>query len=184
MDGLTGVYDRALEARYGQTYYAGRPSLRRMNTYEFVCRQQDLLQAYMEAHAQGGGGQQLLYGLAAAMRARFEGISRSRPAENHPVTVDTPRFALEEMMRAALAAQREGRTFSGCGASLGPEGTVGAQDELSEAGLGNKTSESTKYTFDKHMHCVVCQAPPKKGENKKMCGPCGICKTCDRKLQK
>jgi hypothetical protein len=38
-----------------------------------------------------------------------------------------------------------------------------------------------KYKFDKKMFCVVCQEPPKKGEEMKECGPCGLCRTCDKK---
>jgi hypothetical protein len=43
------------------------------------------------------------------------------------------------------------------------------------------------YKFDKRMYCVVCQAPPSNSEKKvaakKMCGPCGICKGCDKKIR-
>ena len=50
-------------------------------------------------------------------------------------------------------------------------------------GKDKKNTGETKYSFDKEMFCVVCQAPPKKEEKKKMCGPCGICKGCDAKIR-
>lgn len=40
-----------------------------------------------------------------------------------------------------------------------------------------------EYDFDQEMYCVACQAPPKMGAKKKMCGPCGICEPCDVKLR-
>ncbi len=60
-------------------------------------------------------------------------------------------------------------------------------EEASAEKLGQTGKEAVgeeKYDFDKEMHCVVCQAPPKEEEPKKMCGPCGICKTCDTKLRR
>lgn len=55
-------------------------------------------------------------------------------------------------------------------------------DQLSEDGTGNKSDEKTEYKFDKEMYCLRCQAPPKEGAQKKMCGPCGYCRDCDKVL--
>ena len=55
-----------------------------------------------------------------------------------------------------------------------------AESVLSENGYGNKTDEKESYGFDSFQYCVVCQAPPDKNEKKKMCGPCGLCRTCDK----
>lgn len=95
-----------------------------------------------------------------------------------------------EIQLLNLAVQMEtrfsGRTpdfnkiYSGCGLSLSR--LEQENIDLSAAGYGNKTEAESKYSFDKKMHCVVCQAPPKNGESKKMCGPCGICRSCDAKL--
>lgn len=185
-DTLMGVYDRALTRQYGGNWYAGRRGQPFVNTYDFVRAQTDLLDAYTAAcEAYPGRRDTLLHGLAAAMQNRYarEPVNWHEGQEYmaHGGRIER---ALWEMNRASMQAHRTGKTFSGCGLSLGSKDEAAALNELSEAGFGNQTDKETKYGFDKHMHCVVCQAPPKKGETKKMCGPCGICKDCDRKLKK
>jgi len=64
-------------------------------------------------------------------------------------------------------------------------GDLFGQDRAEELkdGLSDTFKKEANYKFDKLMHCVVCQAPPKKGDTKKMCGPCGICLDCDTKIR-
>jgi len=186
IDSLTGIYDRSLTAMYGGDWYAGRSPARLLNTYDFVCQQQDLVQNFVSCKIQEPGqAESLRYGLAAAMVQRFK-----RPNGHHqPPLVQymgTVPAVFAEMHLAANVAKAEGRTYSGCGisASAKKDGMLDTIDELLEAGLGNKTSPKENYKFDKKMHCVKCQAPPKKDEAKKMCGPCGICPACDVQLRK
>lgn len=195
IDRLVGIYDRSLQQQYGGRWYAGRPGHKRQNTYDFVCSQHDLLNAYYVATEYSGNRDRLLYGLAAAMRERYEGRAMKKvwnllssghveiPGVPQEYVAGQQRNALYEIMSAGERSRQEGRVFSGCGASLGGEaGVPGAANELRQAGYGNKTDEKESYKFDKYTYCVVCQAPPKEGESKKLCGPCGICRSCDKIL--
>jgi hypothetical protein len=107
--------------------------------------------------------------------AKFVGETDGRPTESQL-------YKLATEMDKRMGNYYEGKSYSGCGLSLGPDG-FNTKNEINSLGYGNKTDEKTEYKFDKYMHCVVCQAPPKKDEPKKMCGPCGICRTCDTKLK-
>ncbi len=178
-DHLTEVYDQSLAARYEGEWFAGRQSgtIRDDNTYQFVLAQRDLLAACT------GGLQSHLYELAAALQARYQGDIFSNHGLPLPELTDVER-ALKEMSAAGRAAKLGGVTFSGCGMSLGGGGADSLADQLEMQGYGNKIDDKEGgYSFNKYMHCVVCQAPPKKDESKKMCGPCGICRACDIKLK-
>jgi hypothetical protein len=173
VDRLMGVYDRSLESQHGEPFYAGRKQQDNRNTYDFVCSQYDLLNAYLA----GAQTDEEKYNLAAAMTARFK--------QKTPIYIEQKSHYIQsfsvaiEMELAGRAAAEEGKVFSGCGASLAAKGS---EAELEQLGYGNKTSTESSYAFDKKMFCVVCQAPPKEKAPKKMCGPCGICKDCDAKL--
>ncbi len=183
-DYLMGVYDRELSAQYGGLWYAGIQGANPFNTYEFVLAQEDLLGTYLKL-SQGEANTQLLYGVAAAMQERYDLALKGRlpfaAMEFNPHSMHT---VYGEMQAAGQRATAAGKAFNGCGASIGPSGQMTAANEIGELGYGNKTDEETKYKFDRKMHCVVCQAPPKKDEPKKMCGPCGICRACDTNLKK
>jgi hypothetical protein len=85
-----------------------------------------------------------------------------------------------EQKSAAMYAM--GAIPTGCGGSIGmksfEEMTL---EEAYSAIFGASSSSTEKYSFNKKMYCVVCQAPPKEKASKKDCGPCGLCRTCDKK---
>lgn len=182
---LTGVYDRSMTAQYGGEWYAGRRPADYRNTYNFVLSQDDLVDECVRLRVSERLTDSVMYDMAATMQKRF---SDSRAS----VVSSMPRFAsqnqallYQEMFLAGQKARQAGQSFSACGATLRAGGLdESTENQLEQAGYGNKTSEETKYTFDKKMHCVVCQSPPKKGDGKKMCGPCGICRNCDAKFKK
>lgn len=177
-DQLTGVYDRSLNAQFGGEWYAGRQPKDKTNTFDFVRLQEDLVGLYMDASRESN--EQVLYSIAATMQARFKRVINMPDVNTAKLT---QLFGLREEIRfATIEAIKANKTYSGCGLSLGRSG-ASEQSEINEAGYGNKTSETSNYDFDKKMFCVVCQEPPKEGENKKMCGPCGICRSCDTKLK-
>lgn len=183
-DYLMGVYDRELAAQYGGSWYAGIQGANPINTYEFVLAQEDLLGTYLQL-SRGEADTHLLYKVAAAMQERYDLALKGRlPLVAVEFNPRTMHMTYDEMHGAGQRADAAGRTFSGCGGSLGPNGMMSAENEMSELGYGNKTDSETEYKFDKIMHCVVCQAPPKKDDPKKQCGPCGICKGCDAKLKR
>jgi hypothetical protein len=130
-DRLTGVYDRTLEAQDGQERYAGRTPADRTNTYNFVRQQPDLLEPFIQANDES-----LRYGLAAAMRARFEKRYSQPGTDNGQKDGATllQADALLEMQYAGAAAGEAGIVFSGCGASLGS----GTGQQLEALGYGNK----------------------------------------------
>jgi hypothetical protein len=171
-DRLMGIYDRSLELQYGEPFYAGRSQQDGRNTYDFVCGQYDLLNAYLASSQTD----EEKYNLAAAMTARF---NQKTPIYIEQKQTVQPYSVAIEMILAGRAAADKGQVFSGCGASLAAKGT---EAELEQLGYGNKTSTESSYAFNKKMFCVVCQAPPKEKAPKKMCGPCGICRDCDAKL--
>jgi len=183
VDELTGVYDRSLQQQKGGTWHAGQRDVRPLNTYEFVCQQTDLTSILADEFLKGSYSSEIVYGIAAAARKRYMGYIEVRILHDS-IYIDPQirqQLLWEEIMQATTEAKTQGIVFSGCGASVGV--SLGAEDQLSANGYGNKTNAETKYSFNKKMHCVVCQAPPKEGESKKMCGPCGICRSCDTKLK-
>lgn len=198
---LTATYDASLSEQYGGDWHAGlrQTSERKIvDTYEFACAQDDLITWFAEAKLNDpAGAEELRYQLAATISERYEKqFKNSDVAHANTMTHDVGGRVLEhqaareylnfqdEMVRATRTATQAGRVFSGCGASAGPSVSPNGElsDALSESGYGNKTDSETKYSFNKKMYCVVCQAPPKKEEGKKSCGPCGICRSCDKQL--
>lgn len=175
-DELTREYDKTLEEKYGGQYYAGRTPADMENTYHFVLSQSDLLSVFM-----ANPDEENKLGLVAALENRWNKHQASKGKATEEI-VNFGRAVLPRMEMQVLAqrAINENRTYSGCGVTLGASGT--AEGELSNLGYGNKTSEETPYSFNKKMHCVVCQPKADESEPKKMCGPCGICRDCDSKL--
>lgn len=191
VDRLMGVYDRQLQARYGGEWYAGQSGGQRVNTYDFVCRQHDLVALFMSADqdmpptADGD----VRYDIAAAMDARFRrnaanagAVSMSGVALQLGVGMLNPDLR-REIEQAGGQARAQHKSYSGCGVNLeSSAGEQSADSQLSQAGYGNKTNPETVYKFDRKMYCNLCQAPPKKKEPKKWCGPCGLCRSCDKQL--
>jgi len=185
VDRLTGMYDTSLQEQFGGNWYGGRQDEKRRNTYEFVCGQHDLVEAFIQAsQLRPEKTAELKYDISATMEQRFKFRSYDDIALLQPVSAHLDYHLQQEIIRAGQEARAQGKSFSACGVTLSVESMDQLTNQnMSEAGYGNKTNEETKYNFNKHMHCVVCQAPPKQGETKKMCGPCGICKTCDSKMK-
>lgn len=182
VDELVGVYDRSLQQQKGGEWYAGQRDTRPRNTYEFVCQQTDLTDILADEFLKGSYGSEIVYSIAATIRRRFTGRGDTPVIQRYAYADDriAQQLLREEIMQATAEAKAQGTVFSGCGASVGV--SLSVEDRLSANGYGNKTNVETKYSFNKKMHCVVCQAPPKEGESKKMCGPCGICRSCDTRL--
>lgn len=82
---------------------------------------------------------------------------------------------IDEIYANTNEAAAEFKTQPGCAG-----GTSFLQQN--EADVKSSIFNKEKYSFNKKMFCVVCQAPPKHSEKPKWCGPCGICRTCDSKL--
>lgn len=177
-DDLTKVYDHQLQEQYGGEWAGGRQKSNLQDTYYFVKQQTDLVDYYLQSTEKFGQNSNLLLGVVSAMEKRFKNNEQYFTNSSHLVTQD---FILAEVANAYEKAILNNQQFSGCGLSLNNTEDINSILQLS--GYGNKLEPEQKYSFNKKMHCVVCQAPPKtEGEPKKMCGPCGICRSCDSKL--
>lgn len=158
-DKLLGIYDRSLTKQFGGDWYAGMQGVRRKNTFDFVCEQQDLVQSYLATTEWFTGGD-ADYNLAAAIKARYI----ENPSETRNFIVNAPVFGYEGMPIAAHAmamaemhiaggnARRSGENFSGCGATIksGENSddnmnleNLTALEQLEMAGLGNQADKSS-----------------------------------------
>lgn len=177
-DDLTKVYDNRLQEQYGGEWLGGRQESNLHDTYYFVKQQTDLVNYYLESTEKFGENRSILLGVVSAIETRFKNSERFFTNSSHRVTQD---LILAEVANAYTAALLNNRQFSGCGLSLNNAKEINTI--LNISGYGNKLETEHKYSFNKKMYCVVCQVPPKnKNEPKKMCGPCGICRSCDNKL--
>lgn len=186
IDSLRNCYDSAMTAKTGKNYYAGIEGGSPLNTFEFVKQQTDIIDYYLGSVESIYDNQQLKYAVVSAINERFEkSISKVSSGIHHglyePLAVH-PDLLVEQVWQAAARASANNRVFSGCGGSISFGLDQSGGQELALLGYGNKTNEKQSYSFNKLQHCVVCQAPPEEGEQKKMCGPCGICRSCDAKL--
>lgn len=172
IDQLTGVYDRSLQARYGGEWYAGVLNGRKINTYDFVRQQSDLLNAYLATTSGFTGGFED-YSLAAAMKDRFFGKAQTiRPL---PGGIAAHQFALQEMRQAGTQAWARGEEFSGCGVTASVNE---AESQYQQAGYGNqadKSSSSEKLVWKKGV-CIIDNCPTRPGQTE--VAQCSICRGC------
>lgn len=142
-DQLTGVYDRSLRQQFGGEWYAGRRNGNRINTYDFVRQQSDLINTYMAITDSFTGGE-AEYNLAAAMKRRLEGGPVQhvlQPVYFTGLPVAAHVYALDEMSTAGKVARERGDVYSGCGGTVradNNENSLTAGLQLEAAGYGNK----------------------------------------------
>lgn len=154
IDKLTGVYDGSLQSQTGQNYNAGRhqPECHHLETYHFVRSQPDLVGYLTGKMIANELTDSVMFSAAATIAARYEkaclgedsevslGLLTSTHHTGVPPSPEVVEHALQqEMLRVSAIARAEGRTFSGCGASVGAELT--AEGQLSASGFGNKADE-------------------------------------------
>lgn len=95
---------------------------------------------------------------------------------------------LNSFLTNAQEAESAGQRMVGCGGatSLFTASRTGAVEQI----FGGMWRLEARYSFNRRMHCVVHQKPPKvdpktkRVEPPSWCGPCGICRGCDNKLKK
>lgn len=174
IDELTGVYDRSFSAQFGGNWYAGRQDVQRVNTYDFVCRQPDLVGLLADEFAAGKYDSFLKFGIAAKVEKRFQ--TPDVPTANQPAQAEylTREALLREVAQAALEAKRAGKVFSGCGASV--DGDLTAEEQLKETGFGNKAALKDCDFISKE--CPKCHQKNVKttAKNGRYYGACG-CKS-------
>lgn len=194
---LCGAYDKVLQIQSGLPHHAGKSieSTDLGDAWETIQKHRDILEYFFDGimaiaenfelsrDQRQKAKKELTYGVWATLKTRLyvqqTYYSVSTNAGLPPSSVHY------EVQQAYTALSSRGEVLRGCGGTIRGEKDVlelNAKDVFDEI-FGKPDEEPESYEFDKFMHCVVCQAPPKrKDESKKMCGPCGICKGCDIKL--
>lgn len=191
---LVTTYDNTLRRLTGQMHVAGRPIRRQeqagINTHDFVRSQRDVI-ALAIAQSRDGVFEEHRYDAIALLSARFEQAKKEGRVETVSVADSVEGFTLQmaalqqQQLQEGQLARSERKVFSGCGITaeqerLDRERT--AEEEYGDNGYGNQTDTEESYSFSKRMFCVSCQAPPGEEEKQKMCGPCGLCRDCDKKF--
>lgn len=140
MDKIVNAYDRTLGLKHGRNFYAGRTPAEMENTYNFVIRQTDLINAYL-----ANDNDDNKYALAAALDSRWKSNKNFSPS----IDIDAPYGALTsaqmEMNVAAEISRRMGKTYSGCGYTAG--GNVGAPMEFAILGYGNLAANGSQASL-------------------------------------
>lgn len=147
IDELTGIYDRSLEAQFGGQWHAGRRPADYRNTYDFVCRQTDLIEECIRLDNLGWLNDETMYKMSAAMQKRFKNAGQGDQTSmvSEPAAVNTAALHREIEWAGALA-RKLGMSFSACGVTLKFEDFDGStEDQMESAGYGNKTSEKDDY---------------------------------------
>lgn len=204
MDTLVRAYDGVLSKKHGGRFYAGRRNSEKgENAWEELLLHEDLICFYLDGLEQLAASnmprieleratKRHIIGSWKAFKNRLDGktpppLTPANPNQllNYDAAVHRMRL-LQETQSAYRQAARDGDIKTSCGGSLRPD--EDPLDSLDGRGtfdsiFGDKSSKEESYKFDKNMYCVVCQSPPKSGESKKMCGPCGICKGCDTRIR-
>ncbi len=168
IDELTSVYDRSLTAQRGGAWHAGRSPADYRNTYDFVCRQHDIIDEGVRLKNLGRLTPEIMYKMAATMNARFKGVKvRGGDGAAMPVIFGADmRYALyQELEMNGRQAQRMGRTFSACGETLTAKNSddsspsSSTEQDMKEAGYGNQSAvqpESGGVCVYVHDGCYCC----------------------------
>lgn len=197
---LTATYDSVLFKKYGERFYAGRTKEENQEDVWAQITSQTDLTGYLVCELEKIAGltidrneaekltKKSIYGVWALFKKRLNGQANSY-ANNPNYITDEQIFAQVafDTRQAFSEFASAGKMLIGCGGNImmlrNQSDVMSANPEDVFSAIFGSNHE--KYSFNKKMYCVVCQAPPKeKDEPKKKCGPCGICKACDTKLKK
>lgn len=201
IEDMRDAYDKALQLQSGERHYAGKRIGAEQcdDAWELLHQHQDLLDYLFDGivaiaenseltrREQELAKKELTYGVWAAVKSRIDTTTIVSTRSTVPTTEYHHAARIHNEVKVAFARlQARGEVLVGCGGAIDSKADAlfdkDPSDVLDDI-FGKAEEPETSYDFDKEMYCVVCQAPPKrKDENKKMCGPCGICKGCDSKL--
>lgn len=191
IDVLTNLYDSVLFEKTGTFHFAGKKyGHKGENAWQEIQKHRDIIETHLnklEIFAKMGGASHVLepmlkqhtYGVWATFKARLN--QQPATSGDNVIYYEQPRYANveQEIYANLINFASRGEQMVGCGGSISIDTLMSADSkDVFDSMFGqSKTRES--YSFNKNMYCVVCQAPPKKNESKKMCGPCGLCRSCD-----
>ncbi len=213
IDILRRSYDGEMVKQYGGRFYAGsRKAEEGENAWEELQRHQDLVQYYLRELETIAWStepravieqrtRELTIGVWKTFKKRLNAVTAAQSVRSPAKPVYEVASGLSAIQSAILRrevsegyveAWQNNEVKPGCGGGLAargdnPLGDIDGFATFTSIFGENKeprgSSKEKKYEFDTEMFCVVCQAPPKKEEKKKMCGPCGICQGCDTKIR-
>ena len=192
LDAMTANFDFALMNKHGGYFFAGRrDSEQAENAWLTIQTHRDLIEHHLSELERIASldipedeleyiTKQHTYRVWATFKKRIDGqsnfaISDSSIANDPGSSKET---LYQEMQQAYDEFALKGEAMIGCGGAI--EASKTAKD-MFDSIFGNKLPN--KYDFNRKMFCNVCQAPPDKGELKKECGPCGLCRDCDKKAR-
>jgi len=193
---LLNIFDGTLSEVMGGEYKQGRPKhTLGAEAYSFVIANQDILAVYTQEIDKLAADKQLVGEALLKATRRIRRLYMAALYERHqqhdqslPVMVRTLEgqdyhVIQQHMLEAGYRIGQRGIRLIGCGTALDLDPMEMLENMSEDEFKQVLTSKEEKYDFDQKMFCVACQSPPKKDEKKKMCGPCGICEACDRKLK-
>jgi len=205
MDTLVRTYDGVLAQKYGGYFFAGRrDSEHGENAWHTMLEQRDLIEYFLDGLAtiaQSRVDEQTLeqrarehvYGVWAAFKRRIDSgngvasVGPARPARRFAEVAASDWQSIDqEVAESFQEFVTAGKVLIGCGGAMSVSTDKnGVPTEGSEAfsAIFGESGGAESYKFDKKMYCVVCQTPPKDGAKQKWCGPCGICRGCDKRLK-
>lgn len=199
LDVLTRAYDYQLMKQRGVYHFAGRAGEEGYtNIWHQLQGSRDLIEYHLSGLERIARlelpNQQLeriakehLFKSWALFANRFEKRTLTSNPDITPTAAtyvaNQPQNLEADAVRLMHMFQSQGRVPNGCGGSI----SIGGEDifnadveDVINALFGTKSAPEA-YSFNKKMYCVVCQAPPEEKAGKKMCGPCGLCRSCDNK---
>lgn len=199
LDVLTRAYDYQLMKQRGGYHFAGRPGEESYsNIWNQLQGSNDLINYHMSGLERIARldlpkpqleriTKEHIFKSWSLFASRFEKGTLTSSPDTAPTdatyVANQPQNLEAEAVRQMHIFQSQGRVPNGCGGSI----SIGGEDIFSadvedviNALFGTKNAPEA-YSFNKKMYCVVCQAPPEENAGKKMCGPCGLCRSCDNK---
>ena len=155
VDELTKTYDKSMSEQFGGEWYAGRRPADIRNTYDFVCKQTDLIDACIRSQRNGEMSDQFMYSVAATMERRFKEDKLNITSLIPGLKNVNKMSILQELEKNGQLARRAGMSFSACGGTLNPDGF---NEELGflNTGYGDK-DDNENCTFISKQ-CPECGA--------------------------
>lgn len=152
---LISIYDKSLNSQYGGEWYAGRRPADISNTYDFVCRQQDLIGTCIRLQQAGQLNSKIMYDVSATMQKRFENKQTVEIIREQKYSDSGSTRLFIEINQNGDIARQSGKMFSACGQTLRADNDV-LESGFEDAGYGD--DDSLKECTFTSKECPECHA--------------------------
>ena len=207
LQAMMAVYDGYLHKKYSEYFFAGRTEQDNFNNIWDIIKSNEKLISFhiykLENYARTNLATDLLEQAVkehvASVWKMFKDhidqtiklaqppkLDKNRVISLQPLQMEEILMYQQQANQSLESLKKTGQLIIVCGGSLVIEGSG---DTIMDSEIADIFSsifglpKEEKYSFNKHMYCVVCQSPPKPKEAKKMCGPCGLCRDCDKQFK-